>query len=218
MKRDSGWWDIEDNDIRNALPDIVSMVKRLKNDWQSLHEWNARFKRARHSIAFVLVDATLELVSVVRLAGDGSIISWPDAKDAPQNTTIDECEAYAMGWGLKFEDVEEMEIIVIGGDNTGASRAFWKGYSLSEPTQRHIVSVPQRHYRGAQIRIYVDIPTEENIGDVKTRPDLVWLAEEVERRRAASFRRLEIALGAWRKWPGDTYFDRRDEVFGNANS
>ena len=213
--RNAKWWDKEDPIIADALPQIKLRIQRLENQWQSLSAFREREKRSRESVANVLVDATLQLVSVVRLTENGTIAEWPDARPVPrcqvagQTCQIDECESFAMNWGLQLPQVNEATIVVIGGDNTAASRAFWKGYSLAESIDGHIPETPNPR----KTVIFVDIPTEDNIADVKTRPDLAWTVEEIEQRRRASFERLSAAYEAWTHWPGDTYFDRRDDVF-----
>ncbi len=61
--------------------------------------------------------------------------------------------------------------------------------------------------------ICVDMPSADNVADVKTRPDDVWSEEEVRLRRRASWKSLELAWRAWEKWPGEDFFDRRDACF-----
>jgi|GEM_PF-6097088 len=202
-------WDQVDTSIANVLPQIKMMILAFKNDWESVAGYRAGLKRGRNTVEYIVVDATLDLVSVVHLANDGTVAAWPDARPSPRSgCTIDEFEAFAMDWGLNLRSALEASILVIGGDNTAVSRAFWKGYSLSETIDRHI-SPP----RTSQTVIFVDFPTEDNLADVKTRPDIAWTATMIEQRRLASFERLVVAREGWERWPGDTYFDRRDEIF-----
>ena len=132
-----------------------------------------------------MVDATLLLLSVVILDVDGKILEWPEATAAPTGASIEECEAAVMSSGLNRSG----SIIVIGGDNTGASRSFWKGYSLAASIQRWIDKEEEK----ARFAIFVDVPSVDNIADVKTRPDLGWTAQEIKRRRLASALRLQLA-------------------------
>jgi hypothetical protein len=126
--------------------------------------------------------------------------------------TIDECESLAMKWGCDAARniPGGYDIIVVGGDNTSVSRAFWKGYSLATSINVHI---PQSDDNWEQsTMIVVDIPTEDNSADIKTRPDLVDEADR-DRRIRRTFQRMKLALEAWGRWQGDTYFDRLHPIF-----
>ena len=89
-------------------------------------------------------------------------------------------------------------------------RAHWRGYSQAVSKDSHIAQ-----NRG--LRIFVDIPTEDNRADVETRPGETWREQEIERRRLATFERCKAAWNAWQEWPGKMYFGRRDAVFTRSS-
>ena len=111
-----------------AVAELAGCIADLKNDWLTLDRIYSRKKRERMKIEWVAVDATLELLSIVIMTEDGEILRWPNARPAPRAAVIDEAEAAAMNWGLT--EAGDANMVVIAGDNTSVSRAFWKGYSL----------------------------------------------------------------------------------------
>ncbi len=103
-----------------------------------------------------MVDSTQQLFSVSEFDRRGNLIfdeAFPF--DAPI-AHFDEDETIAMQKALDLH--EASEAFLVGGDNTSASLAVWKGYSRSEMINRHLRVFPGR-------LIIVDVPGSENFAD-----------------------------------------------------
>ncbi len=204
------WWDTPQQQIDEILVDLRSYIKALQNPWASISLFRQKQKRNRENTVFIVVDSTLQWMSVVRLSSEGSLLEWPTARTVPEGTGIEGAEAKAMRWGLDLPAAKDADRCVLGGDNTGVSRSFWKGYSLADSIDRHIPNRP------AQSWIIVDISTDDNLADVKTRPTEIWLPEDVEKRRWKSAERLRRALSAFESWPAVSYFGREHSIFSSV--
>jgi len=199
--RNHQWWDsgVVDSDL---VEELKRRILGLCNDWVSLRRIR---EKVDGDVRFIAVDATLTLTHIVELDENGREVSTFAAEPCVVDH-IDEAEAIAMRRG--HEHGAGSKILVLAGDNTSVSRAFAKGYSMSKHLQSYL---PQR--RKGQTVIFVDVPTQDNLADVETRPEQYYAPEEVSRRRLASFERMNLALQAWRAWPSNNYFARDDSLF-----
>jgi len=185
-------------------------------------------KRGRSDAVFVAVDATpfrWVIVVLREVGGIVEIVKWDfnDFKadlsykphtslEADGGVPIEVAEAIAMEFGLFEAAHHEGSVKVIGGDNLIASLGMWKGFSRSGGVQSVIDG--SETPKDCPV-IFVDIPTDENLADVKTRPKLLEkmtqqeIEDEVMRRKAASWKRLRDGYNQW-KLTARTFFHRHD--------
>jgi hypothetical protein len=98
-----------------------------------------------------------------------------------------------------IEIAAEAALLIVATDNVEAGRSFANGWA-TDPEVDHIVA--RAVFQGKLV--IADTPTAENAADVDTRPDVVFAAEEVERRVRKSWERLEKAI---------VFFGKRNEGF-----
>jgi len=175
-------------------------------------------KRGRVSTTFIAVDATPDRWVIVLLRdcqGSPEIVLWnlndfhtdksyvPHTKlDASGGVPIEVAEAIAMDFGLDEGQLhsDECSVLVIGGDNLLASLGFWKGFSRSDGIQSVINSSKTPKERPV---VFVDIPTGENLADVKTRPKVLEkmtpkeIEDETNKRMATTWKRLNDGYRQW---------------------
>jgi hypothetical protein len=127
---------------------------------------------------------------------------------------IDEMECRAFAAAMEV-DVGICDARVVLSDNTVASRAFHKGFSKSEGVYGWIFAAFHQYWhlqrRDAphhELLLIVDVPSEENIADIGTRPHRTISAEERMFRERASSERAARALEYFRRTRG-SYADRR---------
>jgi len=187
-------------------------------------------KRTRSQASFLAVDATPERWVIVLMRennGSPEIVQWsfddfradksylPHARlDIAGGVPIEVAEAIAMSFGLDEgrRHIGNEDVIVIGGDNLSASLGFWKGFSRSDGIQSVIAhsTIPKQ-----QPVIFVDIPTEENLADVKTRPKVLEkmsqkeIEEEINKRLALTWKRLSDGYRQW-ELTAKAFFYRHD--------
>jgi hypothetical protein len=201
LQKWSPWWDQEASS--SFLPMLKSMISQATNEWVSAHQ--GRSKRPRLRVRYFVVDATPECTAIVEFNDCGDVISQPPALPC-ECTNIDVAETIAITRASRLCDGGNCDLAVIGSDNTAASRAVFKGYSLSDEMDEYV---------GAPTcgkTIHVDIPTDANYADIPTRPDRVYSAAEIEFRRQNSFERLRRSYAAYSVWP-QFYFLRNDRIF-----
>ena len=188
-------------------------------------------KRGRADAVFVAVDATPMRWVIVQLQKEGElieIVKW-DFNDFREDKSyeahcllepdggvpIEVAEALAMEFGLCESNRHEGPVKVIGGDNLVASLGTWKGFSRSAGVQSVVTS--SKFPKDCPV-VFVDIPTDENLADVKTRPKILEsktkeeIRVEIENRKAASWRRLYDGYKKWRI-TAKTFYHRDNCVY-----
>lgn len=185
-------------------------------------------KRQREEAVFIAVDATPKrwVIVVLSCSGDGiDIVKWrfndfnKDCSYVPHTTLdpdggvpIEVAEAIAMEFGLKEALLYDAQVRVLGGDNLLASLGSWKGFSRSDGIQSVINSSTTNVETPV---IFVDIPTDENLADVHTRPQLLEkmtpkeIDDEILKRKTATWKRLTDGYNQW-KLTAKTFFHRHD--------
>ena len=113
-------------------------------------------------------------------------------------------EATAIANAIQSAHSKGFQFIVIANDNTAACHSFVKGYSPLDALD-HIIKGCQ-NFKGKLI--LCDIPSEENIADVGTRPEKIYSESEYTFRSYQSWNRLCIAWDNYRIL-GTTFTSRK---------
>jgi hypothetical protein len=205
VEKRSPWWDIASPaGVPSFLSLLKTMILQASNEWISAH---SRKQPRTQIVRYFAVDATLELTAIVEFDGRGTVIQQPAGLPCTC-ASIDAAEASVLGRAVRI--CNENELAVIGSDNTAASRAFFKGYSLSEEMDQHVCAA-------AGGMILVDIPTGDNYADIPTCPGEHYSPANVEHRRTMSFERLQRSYAAHCVW-WQFYFARLDAIFDGMHA
>ena len=152
-------------------------------------------------VVVVAVDATPNRWYTMILTEGQWHVETEGLLSAARDITQVEALAIAMAFDAHRDDT----VIAVLGDNSGASLAFHKGFSSSGEIDKLIAL----HEAPNQVRILVDIRSEDNIADVGTRPARGVSEEEHVARSAASIKRAREALEVFEE-VGYTYNVRPD--------
>lgn len=201
-------WDTERADLQGPIELLQRIIISLGNPWRHAKSHLVGYKRPREgaSVGFLCVDATPRAWAFAQIdVCEARIVGAPHRDSFACETPIDIAEASVMRKGIEFAQAKkEIRVWFVAGDNTAASRAFLKGYSPSG-MDAEIVASGVCEWDGELI--IVDIPTDENYADIDSRPDEKSSPENERYRRHATWRRLQSAMEAWKKWPA-AYFGR----------
>lgn len=157
-------------------------------------------------VRYLLVDATPTRYAVWEIYEREILEKWEGNFD--NETRIDKAEAYVLRLGIQLGQSVRTKYCVIGNDNVGVSIAFHNGYSRSDDVDEEIVQAG----RVKDIHVVlVDVPTNENVADIGTRPSKMFLEDDVDWRLTQSWHRLLSAEKKWRA-TGECYTGRNEEL------
>ena len=206
-------WDEESLAHDKILKSMMSVITAIDNKYGHAKS-HIPTKRASVMTVYVAVDATKQRWAMWPMI-DGEVIEaeWKHGifygKDGKiQSLLIDFTEAFAFREAVRYLKSLGAVIWIIGNDNQGVGRAFVKGFSRSEDVDDVVAS----EVIGDEICLIVaDIPTDQNVSDIGTRPNKKYSREDREGRRKASWDLMGAALTRWRLTT-EEYVKRPEDV------
>ena len=114
------------------------------------------------------------------------------------NSHIDIGEAHAMSRGIQLATKRGAKVIFIVGDNQTAAYAFFNGYSATDEINAEVVNAKYVHDDRLLV-VIGDVEGIDNVADIATRPNEYFPPSDVERRTAATWKRLRQTQAYWKK-------------------
>ena len=219
--------------ILGIAPRELGRISKLQSDQGKIENWDARI--LPESVSALVVRMVQHVAHVNEKARDWQMFSNPTLNKRVYFAAVDATPTRWAVWPMKKGEVSRDEIIyqackleivlaeataianairsahskgfqfiVIANDNTAACHSFVKGYSPLDALD-HIIKGCQ-NFKGKLI--LCDIPSEENIADVGTRPEKIYSESEYTFRSYQSWNRLCHAWDNYRIL-GTTFTSRK---------
>lgn len=203
-------WDakVVDPEKMRYLCDLILSIKNKRTHRMS-HLLTKRSREGSTKVCFIAVDATKRRWSFVEIHvttaqvvteraaafADDPSHKELTAMDAEGEIAIEVGEAIACLLGETHAYSQGSDVIILAVDNQIAGNGFWKGRSHSDGVRK----VMNKRVVSDDIPIVVvDIPTEENIADVGTRPTEIFSEDNIRYRLRASYERMKHAYERWK--------------------
>lgn len=159
-----------------------------------------------HKTCYVAVDATTTRLAAWVYNEDTGAFDNRIEYDFETPLRIDRAESIALLEGIRSGH-SYANVIFVANDNTAVGRSFWRGYSRSEEIDEVIVQGAAYLTSAQHIVVIADVPSEENIADIGTRPNQPHTEQEFAFRKQRTLERLKRAEEVWRS-RGWLYIDR----------
>ena len=157
----------------------------------------SHYVKRKGDVLFVAVDATPFRWAMWPMK-DGKVIkSECKEKDFVKEESIDVAEAYVVAKAIAYGQLKGAGILVVGNDNQPVGYGYLKGYARADAMDGEISDA--RYTEGRMALVMADIPSEENVSDIGTRPKVKYSPEDVKFRTERSWSRMQAALENWKK-------------------
>lgn len=172
-----------------GLAMMKKMIAELPENADSRQHGKSHIpKRGRRGPLFCAVDATLTHWSACVME-DGKVITREnDAGLFGEVARIGVQESIVLAMAIEIAEKAGATHVVVASDNTEAGRGFARGYGVDD-----IDGVISMALQRGIVVIVADIGTDFNIGDVKTRPDKIYTAKDIEMRTKQSWECMRYA-------------------------
>ena len=158
-------------------------------------------------VGYVAVDATTKRYAFCEFK-DGSVVrrhgivmtksvKFGGSDEWDVERRIEYGEAMALESGVDFLIKRGFNVVIVAGDNQSVGFGFRKGYARNDETD--VVIGRTVTNAGTAAVVIMDIDTDENYGDIPSRPDEVYTEVERDNREAATWRALKRGFELWKE-------------------